>query len=349
MRFNVLVKELIRYSGLMAIIIFVSSFIILYTFRLGNNPTPVLYAFLVGARSVILSIINILIIIMLHEMGQSVSEKKKKFIRYSLSYILAFIFFLLTNPLEQYLSHPVPGMENWPNYLPAIVVQCAMNNSIVLIMHNFVILQFKKASTDLEISRLSAANVESANLLLRQQIHPHFLFNALSMLKSLYKSDIHAGEAYLTHLVNFLRASLAESHSRVSRLSDEINLCNDYLAMQKIRFEDALVCIIEIPKFVLLQGSVPLFSIQSLIENAIKHNEATDSSPLVIKVFYKEGRIITENNLQVRNNIDAPSGKGLINLIERYRILSNDEVIISQENSTFSVSIKVLSNEDSNN
>jgi LytS/YehU family sensor histidine kinase len=321
----------------------------MYTFRLGDtHTTPFFFSILVGARSIILGIINILILIMLHRTGPDVSEKKKKFMRYSLAYVLAFIFFILTNPLEQYLSPPPGGQQVWPAYIPAILVQCAMNNSIVMIMQNFVILQHKKANTDLEISRLSAANIESANLLLKQQIHPHFLFNALSMLKSLYKSDIRAGEAYLTHLVSFLRASLADSHSKVSRLYDEINLCNDYLAMQKIRFEDALACIIEIPEDVLLHGSVPLFSIQSLIENAIKHNEATDASPLVIKVFYKGSRIITENNLQIRTNIDASSGKGLINLIERYKILSNDEVIIHQENSTFSVSIKVLSNEDSN-
>jgi hypothetical protein len=51
--------------------------------------------------------------------------------------------------------------------------------------------------------------------------------------------------------------------------------------------------------------------------------------------------------LQLRSQIDTPSGKGLINLIERYKILSRNEVIIRQDNDTFSVSIKVLSNEDS--
>jgi LytS/YehU family sensor histidine kinase len=219
---------------------------------------------------------------------------------------------------------------------------------MVIFSQNVVILRNEKVNTDLENSRLKAANLESANLLLKQQIHPHFLFNALSMLKSLYKSDLKAGEAYLSHLVNFLRASLAEPQSRVARLFDEIRLCNEYLEMQKIRFEDALICNIDIPGSILLEGFIPSFSIQSLIENAIKHNEVTESSPLSIRVFYKDERIITENNLQIRNQIEAQSGKGLINLIERYRILSGDEVIIHQDEKTFSVSIKVLSNEGSN-
>lgn len=132
---------------------------------------------------------------------------------------------------------------------------------------------------------------------------------------------------------------------RISCVFGEIRLCNDYLEMQQIRFEDALVCTIDVPEQVMLQGFVPLFSIQSLIENAIKHNEVTEASPLKINVFYKEGHIITENHLQVKSHVNEPSGKGLINLIERYRILSAEEVIIRQDNDTFSVSIKVLSNE----
>lgn len=81
---------------------------------------------------------------------------------------------------------------------------------MIVITHNIVILRHEKTNTDLENSMLKVANLESANLLLKQQIHPYFLFNTLSMLKSLYKTDAQAGEAYLTHLVSFLGASLSE-------------------------------------------------------------------------------------------------------------------------------------------
>ncbi|HJT74466.1 MAG TPA: histidine kinase [Chitinophaga sp.] len=347
MKINALCKDLFRYSCLLSLIVAATAMIFLYVFKQASHQ-PVLYSLLVGIRFFLMGVVNIWILRLLDKISASMPERKKKFLRYGLSYAIALVFFFITDPLAQYLTHPLLHDKLWPDQILAVTVQGVMNNSLVLILHNFVILQHHKANHELEIARLSAANVESTNLLLKQQIHPHFLFNALSMLKSLYKSDINAGEEYLTHLVSFLRASLADSHARVARLSDEVNLCNDYLEMQKIRFENALVCTIDIPEEVLLHGSVPLFSIQSLIENAIKHNEVSELSPLVIKVYYKDDRIITENNIQLRTLTDTPSRKGLMNLVERYRILSDDEVIIRQENGTFSVSIKVLNNEDSN-
>jgi hypothetical protein len=346
MNFNSLVKDLLRYSWLAALITSASAFMLMYIFKLGN-ATPVWYAILVGLRFFSQGLANVLILVLIHKLIPAATVKRKKLIRYVIGYLFAFIFFFCTSPLEIYLSLPHRGAWTLAEILPSVFMQGAINNSLVIVIQNIIILRHEKTNTELENSKLKAANVESAHLLLKQQIHPHFLFNALSMLKSLYKADIHAGEAYLSHLVNFLRASLAEPQSRVSQLQDEIKLCNDYIEMQKIRFEDALNCTIDIPECVLLKGSVPSFSIQSLIENAIKHNEVTEASPLNIKVFYKDGWIITENNLQLRSQIDTPSGKGLINLIERYKILSRNEVIIRQDNDTFSVSIKVLSNEDS--
>lgn len=346
MKLTSLVKDLIWYSWLVAIVTAVFALMFLYIFQTGTN-TPFLYSILVGIRFFTQGVVNVLILLMLQKFLPQASGRRKNLIRYSAGFLFAFIFFFCTSPLEIYLSQPIGGQWVLAERLPSILLQGALNNTLIVITHNIVILRHEKTNTDLENSRLKAANLESANLLLKQQIQPHFLFNALSMLKSLYKTDVQAGEAYLSHLVNFLRASLSEPQSRISRLVDEIRLCNDYLEMQKIRFEDALICTIDIPEQVMLQGSVPLFSIQSLIENAIKHNEVTEESPLKIKVFYKGGRIITENNLQVKSHIDEPSGKGLINLIERYRILSAEEVIILQDNDTFSVSIKVLSNEDS--
>jgi two-component system LytT family sensor kinase len=341
-----LVKELLRSCRRLALIATVLAFMLFYVFKLGYNTQPVPYSLFVGIRIYIQGLANILIIVGLQKYFPLQTARKRKALLYLIGYLFAIVFFYCTAPLELYFSpHQGSDVLTLVEHVEAILLQAAINNSIVIFSYNVAILRHEKETTDLENSRLKAASLESANLLLKQQIHPHFLFNALSMLKSLYKSDLKAGEAYLSHLVNFLRASLADPQSKASRLSDEIRLCNDYLEMQKIRFEDALTCNIDIPEHILSQGFVPSFSIQSLIENAIKHNEATESSPLAIKVFYRDKRIITENNLQLRRYIEARSGKGLINLVERYKLFSGDEVIINQDSATFSVSIKVLSDE----
>lgn len=343
MNINPLMRNMIRYSLLAGLIASASAFMIVNIFKL-ESGTPLFYSIFVGLRFITIGLANVAILVMLPKLMPDASVKKRKLTRYVIGYLFAIIFCFCTAPLEIYLSQPI-GSWTLADRLEAVLVQGVINNSLVVIVQNIIILRYEKTRTDIENFKLRAANFESANQLLKQQIHPHFLFNALSMLKSLYKEDVHAGEVYLSHLVNFLRASLMEPQSRFSRLQDEIRLCNDYLEMQKIRFENALICTIDIPENVLQRGFVPPFSIQSLIENAIKHNEVTESSPLMIKVAYSGGRIIVENNLQARTHIDGSSGKGLINLMERYKILSAEEVIIRQDNKTFSVSIKVLGNE----
>ncbi|MBW8682965.1 sensor histidine kinase [Chitinophaga rhizophila] len=345
MKMTPFVRELLRYCWVLAFISAASAVMFIVVFRLGKGA-PWGIASLTGFRTLMQGFVNVAIIVWLRRYYPMQSGRQERAVRYILGYLFAVVTFVITLPLEGLINVSFITVPVWEK-LPGILVQGIWVNSLVVVTHNLVILRFEKEHAELENSRLKAANLESANLLLKQQIHPHFLFNALSMLKSLYKTDVHAGEVYLSHLVNFLRASLAEPQSRVARLVDEIRLCEDYIEMQQIRFEDAMSCYIDIPGEVLSSGYVPSFSVQSLIENAIKHNEATDMSPLVIEVYYKDGRIWVENNLQVRKYIEVPSGKGLINLIERYRILSGDEVIISQDEHKFTVSIKVLSHEGS--
>lgn len=346
MKPHALVKDLVRYSWQMALIITAFVFVFLHIFNTENTP-PFFYSVFVGVRLLVVGLVNVAIVVMIDRLMPGATAARKKMIRYVIGYLFVFIFFFSTDPFELYLSLPYKSSWVFGQRLSPFLLEGFLNNTLVIIVQNFVMLRHAKANADLENAQLRAANLESANLLLKQQIHPHFLFNALSMLKSLYKTDIHAGEAYLSHLVNFLRASLSEPQSRVSSLRDEIRLCHDYLEMQRIRFENALICTIDIPDPVLSQGSVPSFSVQSLIENAIKHNEVTEGSPLIIKVFYKDGRINVENNLQERTQADTPSGKGLINLMERYKLLSSEEVIICRDSKTFSVSIKVLHHENS--
>lgn len=228
-----------------------------------------------------------------------------------------------------------------------IAIICILINSLILVLQNYIIIQEAKAAAEMENVQLKAANADAANQLLRQQIHPHFLFNTLNILKSLYKINPSAGEEYLVHLSDFLRAAVSTNNIKVIPLKDELKLCVDYLEMQKIRFGNALTYSISVSEE--NDGYVPSFSIHPLVENSIKHNCFTEESPLNIQVSQEDERIIVRNNMRLKTSSEGSTGSGLSNLSERYRIISGDELIIKQTTGIFSVSIKILKHEYCNN
>ncbi|MDN3584691.1 sensor histidine kinase [Mucilaginibacter flavus] len=272
------------------------------------------------------------------------NPKSAKRYRFYVTYTVSIFIYLGLGPLFDAL----PGksyLYSFPIYLLMLVFSGAFVNTVILMLHGFVILQADKAHAELELSRLKTAHAEAANLLLKQQIHPHFLFNALNTLKALYRKDAAAGDTYLVHLANFLRASVYSHDSKASSLGDELALLLDYLEMQKIRFGTALDCVIDLPDDLLKTGYLPSFSLQPLLENAIKHNGLTRESPLIIHIFCRDDRIIVSNTLKKKTLNVASAYHGLANLAERYNLLSGDEIIIKEEADTFSVSIKLLTNE----
>lgn len=118
--------------------------------------------------------------------------------------------------------------------------------------------------------------------------------------------------------------------------------------MQRIRFGEALDCTISLPEETLKSYYLPSFSLQPLLENAIKHNEFTREDPLRVQISQKDERLIISNNLQKKKMKASSTNYGLANLAERYRLWSGDEIIIRDEDNSFSVSIKLLKNEYSN-
>jgi len=281
--------------------------------------------------------VNILWLVLYNRQLVIYSPNSKR-VYYILSYTFTSLIFLIVVVCYNYLSHQPTDLIN----IISLLVISLFVNTLIVTFHNYIILQDAKVNADMENSQLKAANAEAANQLLRQQIHPHFLFNALNILKSLYKVDSKAAEEYLVCLSDFLRASVSNNNIKIVRLKDELKLCQDYLQMQKIRFADALVCSISIEEAALESGFVPSFSIQPLLENAIKHNELTEEFPLHITVKQIDDRIIVCNNLKLKNISETSTGSGLANLSERYRILSNDELRIKTDETTFSVSLKIL-------
>ncbi len=229
-----------------------------------------------------------------------------------------------------------------------IIVDIVILNTLVLMMQNFVMVNYAKTTTEIENSRLKVANVEASNQLLRQQIHPHLLFNSLNILLSLITKDTKAAEKYLFTLSGFLRRSISNQNKKIIKIEDELKFCAEYVELQKVRFWNALSYSVDIPDKIKKQKSILAFSIQPLIENAIKHNELTNEKPLIISIKEINGWIKVSNKIQIKRFKEVSTGTGLVNLSERYHLLANEDIIIEENDLEFSVSLKIIDNEDNN-
>jgi two-component system LytT family sensor kinase len=256
--------------------------------------------------------------------------------------------FLVHIGIELHMPQSIQNASGWKLGVFIFYISLVQYTFIYLIQ-NFTLNQYEKSRIELELLKLKTSNAENVNQLLRQQIQPHFLFNALNTLKSLIRKSPDMAEAYLLQLSDFLRASITQTPSGLSTIRDELKICSDYMEMQKIRFGESIHYKVGLEKDdKYLDKHIPSFSLQPLLENAIKHNAATTELPLYITVERQEDWIQVSNNLQHKNSIESSTGSGLTNLRERYRIISGDEVIVEKDSAFFYVRLKILTHEHRN-
>jgi two-component system LytT family sensor kinase len=216
-------------------------------------------------------------------------------------------------------------------------------NTIVLAILELILLQDHKSRIELEYAQLKMSHLMARHQHLQHQLQPHFLFNSLSTLKSLIRVSAIGAEEYLLRLSFFLRSSLARNELALHSLAEELQLCMYYLEMQQIRYGNALRFHIQIPEQYIASLTVPAFSLQLLVENAIKHNSLTTERPLVIDISYHEERTIqVKNNKQIKLITEPSSSIGLKNLSERYKMISGDDILIESNEHYFIVTIKAL-------
>lgn len=226
-----------------------------------------------------------------------------------------------------------------PFYYPFII--CFANNAIILIIIHSIILQFKKNQAEHEIAQLRISNMEAQHQQLIQQIQPHFLFNALSTLKSLIKHNTLLAEDYLIKLSDFLRYTIYSNTNKLVSFHDELEFTKDYIELQQIRFAYAIQFKLDIPEVVLKQYKIPIYSLQTLVENAIKHNAFSATKPLLLEIVYKDKGLKVSNN-KIPKHSNAPEGIGLKNLNERYLLVCNKPIEIENSENEFAVTLKLI-------
>lgn len=178
---------------------------------------------------------------------------------------------------------------------------------IGLILHQFVSMKYKNESIKNEI-------LETKIKALENELNPHFLFNALNSISELIFLDQKKAEKATIDLSLFLRNAIAKD--TLISLENEIKMVQTYLTIENVRFEDNIKIKFDIDKDD-YEIMVPKFSIQLLVENAIKHGYLQKELNINVKV--------KNNNIEVSNDglltKEVSFGTGLSNLSDRLRLL----------------------------
>jgi two-component system LytT family sensor kinase len=120
-----------------------------------------------------------------------------------------------------------------------------------------------------QYERQKALLIQSEIKLLHAQVNPHFLFNALNTLKAVIRRDSEQAGQLVQYLSTFFRKNLKRP-SEIVTLADEIEHVNAYLQIEKARFQTKLQVQLNVPS-ALAHYQLPAFTLQPIVENAIKH------------------------------------------------------------------------------
>lgn len=191
-----------------------------------------------------------------------------------------------------------------------------------------------------EIEELKQAKLQSDYNTLQDQLNPHFLFNNLSVLKSMIIYDTDAAVDFTQNFTDVYRYVLQSRDKTTIKLSEELIFIQAYLGLHKKRLEDGLIIKLSVDKDV-LNSTLPPLSLQLLVENAIKHNIATAEKPLNINITTQNNKIRVWNNLQLKQ-ASYSTYTGLSNLKKRYELLTDIKIEIESKDSYFNVSLPLL-------
>lgn len=217
-------------------------------------------------------------------------------------------------------------------YVSALVVGC------VLIIR----LVFQKQGIKLEYEELKREALQRQYESLKNQLSPHFLFNSLTALKVLIQDAPDKAQNYVNSLSKALRYTLQSNDKQLVTLQEEMEFMHSYIYLIRMRYDANLIVNYEIDEK-LLSYMLPPLTVQTLVENAIKHNEISKRKPLSIDIVTTGNEsLIVRNNTQKKYTEESGTGLGLANLSKQFEILIGTDIIITKTDEFFTVEIPLI-------
>ncbi|SBS29283.1 Sensor histidine kinase YehU [Marinomonas spartinae] len=170
--------------------------------------------------------------------------------------------------------------------------------------------------------------------LLHAQVNPHFLFNALNTISAVIRRDPNKARELIQHLSHFFRSNLKQNIETVA-LKDELAHVNAYLTIEKARFTDRLTVEVNIHEAI-QDRLLPSFTLQPLVENAIKHGISTMLEGGRVRIYSERNgvgyNIVVEDNAgQFVPASDGNQGLGMEIVAKRLVHFFGDKAALQTE------------------
>jgi sensor histidine kinase YesM len=301
----------------------------------------VFYLFLYIASVILILEVGRFIILKVHKQHSSTGINNRFLKACALVVFSNFILIIITF----YASHWIRGMvlvQHSPAFFFAVFIA-----SLVLALAHVGIYEgiyyFQRLrKVEQEKEELIRINLQSQYDSLKQQVNPHFLFNSINTVSSLIDKDAMQAKKYLAEMSKVYRYLLRTNEEELTSLQNELQFLNSYFHLLKTRFGEGLyinLAIEDMYNFFML----PALTLQLLIENAVKHNRVDKASPLTINISTTEnGWLCVRNNLQKRINTLPSTKVGLTNIMAKYRLLGQPEVMVQETAKEFVVLLPLI-------
>ena len=233
--------------------------------------------------------------------------------------------------------------KNNPEILLKICAAIVVFIILVTCVYEIIYLTKERETSTLKAGELNYAKSEAELTALKNQIDPHFIFNSINTLSHLIKKSPDVAYLFNNNLATIYRYILFNKDKEFVLLKEKLEFVSHNFYLFRIRYEKAVNLLIEIADVKTENYLILPISLQMLVENAIKHNEFTDNSPIDILIQVNSNFVTVKNKIIPKKYFITSSKIGLHNLSNRYRILTKKEVIIEQDTGYFIVKLPLLS------
>lgn len=274
---------------------------------------------------------------------------------------LRFLFKAVLNPITKVLSVAIIGglfgaaisgifclvwyklsPENF-DWLP--VSKCVAFSSMAVVLftmiYEIIFLGRQKTLYSKMVDQLDWERSKAEMSVFRNELDPHFMFNSLNTLSYLILHDAQTAHQFNSKLASVYKYFLLNKEREMITLEGELEFIENYFFVLQVRHENKLNFKNEIVQH---DGTIMVvpYALQILVENAIKHNEFSETNPLQIRIMLNGEYLIVKNNKKQKTYNVNSTNIGLKNLSSRYRLVCNKNILIEDSEEEYTVKLPLI-------